>query len=85
MNDISHITTIMNLPLKPPKYKTLSICAGRSKEIPFTINDNVLTYVKDKPEKFLGSWIMYEQADESVPGMKEQQRQLIPLYMTKLC
>lgn len=60
MNDIARITSSMNLQLKPPKCKTLSICGGRSKEVPFSINDNVLTYVKDKPEKFLGSWITYE-------------------------
>ncbi len=49
----------MNLVLKPVKCRSISICSGSSKEVNFLIGDFVVPTVKEKPEKFLGSYITY--------------------------
>ncbi len=66
MNEISRITKSMDLHLKPSKCKTLSICSGQAKPIPYTIEGKQLTLVKDSAEKFLGSWITFSGTSSEV-------------------
>ena len=40
-------TKTMNLTLKPVKFKSISICTGRSKACVFSIGDNILKSLKD--------------------------------------
>ena len=59
INNIHIKTESMNLSLKPSKCRSISVCQGKSKEIPFKIGETPLLSVKDEPEKFLGMYITY--------------------------
>ena len=59
INSIHVKTESMNLSLKPSKCRSISICQGKPKEIPFKIGETPLLSVKDEPEKFLGMYITY--------------------------
>ena len=45
--------------LNPTKCRSISIASGSSKEVSFKINDFEIPTVKEKPEKFLGSFITF--------------------------
>ena len=49
----------MNLTLKRSKCCCMSICRGCPTEIDFSINGSTIHKVKEKPEKFLGSWLTF--------------------------
>ncbi len=59
INSINERTRSMNLVLKPVKCRSISICSGSPKEVSFLIGDFKVPTVKDKPEKFLGSYITF--------------------------
>ncbi len=59
INQIVQFTQSMNLVLKPVKCRSISICSGSPKEVSFLIGDFVVPTVKDKPEKFLGSYVTF--------------------------
>ena len=59
INEINLKVKTMNLKLKPEKCRSISICQGSAREVAFKINDDTLATVKDKPEKFLGSYISF--------------------------
>ncbi len=59
INQIVQCTESMNLTLKPVKCRSISICSGASKEVDFYIKDFKVPTVKQKPEKFLGSYITF--------------------------
>ena len=59
MNDIAVLTSSMNLTLKQSKCCSLSICRGSPTEIEFVINGNTIHNIREKPEKFLGSWLTF--------------------------
>ncbi len=59
INQIVECTKSMSLVLKPVKCRSISICSGSSKEVDFYIGDFKVPTVKEKPEKFLGSYITY--------------------------
>ena len=49
----------MNLMLEPRKYKSLSICNGKSAEIIFQIDKMMIPSIRDDPENFLGAQITF--------------------------
>ncbi len=59
INQIVERVKSMNLVLKPVKCRSISICSGSAKEVSFFIGDYKVPTVKDKPEKFLGSYITF--------------------------
>ena len=55
INELQQLTSSMGLKLKPPKCKSLSICAGKSTEVEFSSNGNELgSILRDPSHKFLG-------------------------------
>lgn len=64
LDEILKITDSMNLTLKLSKCKSMSISAGKSNAVPFTIGGTPLTFVKDSPELFLGSYVDYKGTSE---------------------
>ncbi len=59
INKIVECTKSMNLVLKPVKCRSISICSGSAREVSFYIGDYKVPTVKEKPEKFLGSYIHF--------------------------
>ena len=59
INEIVLLTQQMNMTLKPSKCRSISIVQGTAKEIHYTINDQPIQTVKEKPEKYLGSLVTY--------------------------
>ena len=59
MNDIASLTDSMKLTLKRSKCCCMSICRGSPTEINFLLNGSTIHNVKEKPEKFLGSWLTF--------------------------
>ena len=59
INNISKYAATMNLKLEPRKCRSLSICAGQSKEISFTIGDLSIPCLNKEPEKFLGAQLTF--------------------------
>ena len=59
INEIVGHTESMNMTLKPSKCRSISIASGSSKEVIFKIKNFEIPTVKEKPEKFLGSFITY--------------------------
>ena len=52
-------TSTMGLKLKPSKCCSLSICGGAPKEIKYSIGNECIRSIKEKPHKFLGSLICF--------------------------
>ncbi len=59
INKIIECTRSMNLVLKPVKCRSISICSGSPKEVSFLTGDFKVPTVKEKPVKFLGSYITF--------------------------
>ena len=59
INDINGKLLSINLPLKPSKCRSISICSGKPKSITFSIGDISLQAVLEKPEQLLCSYITF--------------------------
>ena len=59
INNISTWTKSMNLKLKPSKCRSLSLCGGKPKAVPFYIDGTPLSTLDESPHKFLGSTITF--------------------------
>ena len=61
------ITSSMGLKLKPQKCRSLSIRAGKSEEIVFSLGDSgISSILHDKCHKFLGGFYTFEFSTASV-------------------
>ena len=60
MARLHDLTTSMGLRLKPRKCRSLSIKAGKSEEIAFSLgNDVIMSILHDKYHKFLGGYFTF--------------------------
>ena len=70
INKLHVLTSSMGLKLKPRKCKSLSICAGKSTEIQFQLNNNALkSILDDKYHKFLGGLYTFDNTSKSKAGI----------------
>ena len=61
MKKIDNLTSSMGLKLKPRKCKSLSIMAGKSRELIFTLGDNEIgSILHEKYHKFLGGFYTFD-------------------------
>ena len=70
MARIHELTSSMGLKLKPRKCRSLSIKAGRSHEIEFSLGDATISSIlHDKCHKFLGGIYTYDCSASSVAAV----------------
>ena len=64
------LTTSMGLKLKPRKCRSLSIKAGKSEEIAFSLgNDVIVSILRDKYHKFLGGYFTFSYSGSSIAAV----------------
>ena len=67
MNYVQHLTSSMGLKLKQAKCKSLSVCAGKSTEVAYTLNGNELgSILRDPFHKFLGGYFTFRCSGVSI-------------------
>jgi hypothetical protein len=59
LKNVERFAKSLNLSLEPTKCKSLSICAGHSKNVQFKLSDLNIDSILNSPEKFLGSRITF--------------------------
>ena len=70
MTRLHDLTTSMGLKLKPRKCRSLSIKAGKSEEISFSLgNDVILSILHDKYHKFLGGYFTFSYSGSSIAAV----------------
>ncbi len=60
IRNVQRFASTMNLILEPNKCKSISICAGSSKDIAFQLSDMTIDSIENSPEKFLSSRITFK-------------------------
>ena len=67
---LHNLTTSMGLKLKPRKCRSLSVRAGRSEEVAFSLGEaEIASILHDKYHKFLGGFYTYDFSTASVAGI----------------
>ena len=67
MKRLYELTNSMGLKLKPRKCKSLSIVAGKSREVSFTLgNDEIGSILHEKYHKFLGGFYTFKSSAVAV-------------------
>ena len=73
MARLHRLTTSMGLKLKPRKCRSLSIRAGRSEEVVFSLGDSAIASIlHDKCHKFLGGIYTFDCSVPSVAAVIEE-------------
>lgn len=66
INEIHRNINSMGMKFKPSKCRSLSICSGKSKNIPFFIGDYRIPSIQDEEQNFLGRLHFFSGKSEEI-------------------